>query len=271
MNTQKEYPLVVQQIHSEFNNAGERLLAESLAIIGNAEKIDTEKAHRLNNVGFGNNPLISKAKKIEELTRTPAQMAELVLKYRDTFPMYKFISNGDIDKICKKYNLVKGSVEQYTGFVPEKNLKEIEKFKQIHCSNVMRFHINKISFQHRFIQKAECNQIEDYIKSKNGDFLGQSIGHVKNFLSREIAKGGQYRTVDCDITDYVSLSVFDICAPKKEMISNDKFRTLKGLFNVTFTYVPDPVVLFPVTHGAIIVTAWGDEASDELVVNQQLN
>lgn len=37
---------------------------------------------------------------------------------------------------------------------------------------------------------------------------------------------------------------------------------------VTF---PDPVVLKPIKGGYLILTAWGDEASDELVVNQKFN
>ena len=35
--------------------------------------------------------------------------------------------------------------------------------------------------------------------------------------------------------------------------------------------IPDPVVLQPVCGGYLIVCAWGDEASDEIVVNQQMN
>jgi len=58
-----------------------------------------------------------------------------------------------------------------------------------------------------------------------------------------------------------------ICAPKKDM----DLKGLKklGLFFQSFTTVtfPDPVVLQPVKGGFLIVTAWGDEASDELVIN----
>lgn len=35
--------------------------------------------------------------------------------------------------------------------------------------------------------------------------------------------------------------------------------------------VPDPVVLQQVKGGYLIITAWGDEASDENVVNQLFN
>ncbi|MBK8366268.1 MAG: hypothetical protein IPL10_02335 [Bacteroidetes bacterium] len=35
--------------------------------------------------------------------------------------------------------------------------------------------------------------------------------------------------------------------------------------------IPDPVVLQPVHYGFLIVTAWGDEASDDIVVNPKNN
>ena len=35
--------------------------------------------------------------------------------------------------------------------------------------------------------------------------------------------------------------------------------------------IPDPVVLQPVKGGYLILTAWGDEASDPLVINENFN
>ena len=36
-------------------------------------------------------------------------------------------------------------------------------------------------------------------------------------------------------------------------------------------HIPDPVVLQPVKGGYLIITAWGDEASDPLVINPLMN
>ena len=33
----------------------------------------------------------------------------------------------------------------------------------------------------------------------------------------------------------------------------------------------DPIILFKTNHGRLIITAWGDEANDELVANQNSN
>ena len=58
-----------------------------------------------------------------------------------------------------------------------------------------------------------------------------------------------------------------ICAPPKDM-------DLKGLHKIGAIFtslvtvtVPDPVVLHPCKGGYLIIAAWGDEASDEIVVN----
>lgn len=60
-----------------------------------------------------------------------------------------------------------------------------------------------------------------------------------------------------------------ICAPIKYM-------DIKGLeltegYKLEKKFIPDPVVLQPVKGGYLILTAWGDEASDPLVVNQNFN
>jgi hypothetical protein len=64
----------------------------------------------------------------------------------------------------------------------------------------------------------------------------------------------------------VKTTPFKICAPIKDMDTSGM-----RLINNKLVYIPDPVVLFPVELGYIIVTAWGDEASDENVVNADLN
>lgn len=61
-----------------------------------------------------------------------------------------------------------------------------------------------------------------------------------------------------------------ICAPITDMRLDDD-ATLEGHKIVEKVHVPDPVVLCPVHRGYLIITAWGDEASDPLVYNEKLN
>ena len=60
-----------------------------------------------------------------------------------------------------------------------------------------------------------------------------------------------------------------ICAPVKDMDSTG-LEVAEG-YKLQKKHIPDPVVLQPVKNGYLILTAWGDEASDELVVNQKFN
>ena len=57
---------------------------------------------------------------------------------------------------------------------------------------------------------------------------------------------------------------FNICAPLKDM----EIPQGKEVRGYKIQNIPDPVVLQPVKGGYLIVCAWGDEASDEIVVNQ---
>lgn len=283
-----DYPEVVKRIHNEFNIAGERLLQESLSIIENAEKIDINKAIRLNNVGFVNNPLLSKAKQIEELTNYPAKIAKLVIDYKQTYPLHKFISHLDVEKICKKYNLILGGTDDYIGFVPEKNIKEIEFFNTNYNSIKKRFLLQDVQisgfFDNIFSTKMHMKYwaVKNFIKKNNSVI---KISEKNPFLS-DINKDGYWQkkaiefelessfshlkkdwSININVIKFTRLSAFMICAPQKDMIKKKNHTNIEYVIE----YVPDPVVLYPVELGYIIVTAWGDEASDPLVTNHQMN
>jgi len=57
-----------------------------------------------------------------------------------------------------------------------------------------------------------------------------------------------------------------ICAPIKDMDTSG-LEIIDG-YKLIKKYIPDPVVLQPVRGGYLILTAWGDEASDPIVVNE---
>jgi len=270
------YPQVVEQIHNEFNMAGEKLLQESLAIIEKAEKIDVTKAHLLKTNGFTNNELVKKADKIQSNILEPTTVANIVLQYKRIFPLHKFIISSDVDKICKKYNLKKGFTEQYTGFVPQKNLSDIVAFKSAYSGRLKkRLKINKLKVSALFsgslnrLFNPKCRHVKNFVVKNNGVFWVDTERELVNLLnatSREIKKDCWF---EINSMECVELSIFDICAPEKDMLSNSVFDKMFPKFQMEV--IPDPVVLYPVEHGYIIVTAWGDEASDPLVVNEQMN
>ena len=272
-----DYPQVVKDIHNEFNIAGERLLQESLALLDKAEKVDVDKAQRLNSVGFANVKEVKKALSIEAETRTPSEMAKIVMEYKKDYPLHKFISNNDIAKICKKYNLVHGNTEQFIGFVPAKNLQEIEAFKNNHNLQ-KKFRITDITIEALFsgsLNRAlnpKCRAVTKFLKDNDYTLTVDSheyeIYEAINHVARRV-KGDSY--FNLRNVKFIEVSNLEICAPKNDMIKKKVFDLSFPKFELTIEQAPDPVVLYPVKHGAIIVTAWGDEASDPLVVNEQMN
>lgn len=68
-------------------------------------------------------------------------------------------------------------------------------------------------------------------------------------------------------TNY-SITPLYICAPLKDMIldSNEKVEN-----NRIVKSYPDPIVLNRVIGGNLIISKWGDEASDPIVQNEKLN
>ena len=273
MNT-SNYPAVVQAIHNEFNLAGEKLLQESLAIIEAAEKIDNEKATRLKSVGFSNNPLVKKAEKVKTSILSPIETAEIVLKYKRQFPLNKFITSKDAQFICNKYKLILGNSEQYKGFVPEKNLLEIENFKNNNRLK-KRFRVTKLRVRALFdgalntFFNAKCRAAQSFLRDNNYTFICDNEDDIKIQIIRAKDKIKSDAWFRLENLETIELSIFDICAPKKDMISNSLFEKMIPSFEMEI--IPDPVVLYPVEHGYIIVTAWGDEASDPLVVNELNN
>jgi len=60
------------------------------------------------------------------------KLTELVLYYKRTYPLLKFLTIRQLEAICEKYNLIYAPVENYIGVVPEKNLKEIMSAQKLH-------------------------------------------------------------------------------------------------------------------------------------------
>ena len=132
------------------------------------------------------------------------QTSKVVDYYARKYPLYKFITPEQTMTIAEKYNLILGDVSDFVGFVPDKNLKEIERFK--------------------------CDD-----------------------------KDKEINTSPFAPNTYAELQ---ICAPQKDFDTTGKVVRNRKLM------IEDPIVLQPVKYGYLILTAWGDEASDPIVVNK---
>jgi len=156
-----------------------------------------------------------------------------VFYYRKNYPFNKFITVAQVRGICFKYNLVCGNVNLFKGFVPEKNLIEIENFKGV--------------------------------KDKDIDKI-RSVGIFQNYIGKIHYDNGLQADMYTSLYKKEGLgNILQICAPIKDM--ETKGMEITGGFKLTKISPPDPIVLKPVKGGYLIITAWGSEASDPDVVN----
>lgn len=234
----KEYPEIVTQIHNEFNTAGEKLLESANAVLADCQTADKEKGKLLAKLGFTATPQAVEIKGIEA-TETSAKATSKTVKYfAEKYPLSKFIDEEGVKTICEKYGLVCGGLELFTGFVPKDKLGAIADFK---------------------VQELDLQIMVSICTWTMGDH-GRKVGDIEK-------DGGEYGRTLTNTWKVEGEQKLQICAPISDM--NTEGYDLKG--HKLVKKIPDPVVLQPVKGGYLIVCAWGDEASDELVVNQKMN
>lgn len=273
---QNQYPEIVQQIHKDFYTASDKLLQEANDIIKLAEEKNINKIERLKSLGINNCKEVVDSEEIINKSKRVEITSKLIKDYAYRYPMNKFITEEQVIAICNKYNLVMGDISRFKGFVPEKNLKEIENFK-LHKvdENILITSIPGLVFQ-----DAEIKKRSDYfhIYKKGTDAFSFQSDDGVNFyggLRKNPFNLHEFNFNSSDLIEDRELFVrhfaienasFKICAPLKDM--DTRGLELKNGYKLTEIYIPDPVVLKPVKGGYLIVTAWGDEASDPIVVNQ---
>jgi len=256
---QKTTNQIIKEIHEDFFTEVDKLLAEA-KISRSLETTKQDlinKSERLKKLGFVSTKEVSEAqqemtriRKLEEENKLKIDLICAIDYFSMKYPQYKFITEESVKTICQKYGLIYGGVDKYKGVVPEKNLKQMEDFKidqndQCCLETRTNYHYGGSS------EKTVLNYHNYKIKSRDGAGEPYSTYHRYDYTicPLEIAGPvGDFNTQNMNITDY-----------KLEQ----KIQ------------IPDPVVLQPVFYRNkkyyLIVTAWGLEASDEIVVNQKMN
>jgi hypothetical protein len=236
--TKKTTEQIIADIHNDFDSASERLLQGAKEIV----IADNNKGDRLKRIGFSNAKPVKEVEELREAQHKNQELAERVAYFSQWYPHNKFITEEAVQGICEKYGLVFASAEYYKGDVPEKNLLEMEHF-------VLRK--------------------EDMIQDVFSDFAGYFRRRLMMGVDWSI--GGMPPRFVSDESpsedDHFSKPPFKICAPEKDFDTSN--LTKKG-YKLELN-IPDPIVLQPVRGGCLIVTKWGLEASDEMVVNNKAN
>lgn len=271
-SAKKAYPKEVLEIHKEFDTAGQKLLEEAQEIILKSESSTIDKAKRLISLGFKQTKEAAEGDRIIKQSAASKEVLKLVRHYRSRYPNNKFISDEQVKAICYKYNLVCGGVSRFKGFVPEKNLLQIEQFKlkegDIFNTNESIYFVTT----HDSTYDWHLSDIKEQdIKTRANVSYLKGSSHYVEFMCPTKNNGRGKIVSHFANPDLLSeICGLKICAPVKDMDLNG-LTVEDGYKLKSEIHVPDPVVLQPVHGGYLIVTAWGDEASDELVVNQNHN
>lgn len=257
---------IVEEIHETFYTEVDRLLHEAgikVAVTSTNPRLQ-EKGKRLARLGFSGSQEAKfaeseKTKKWRAQSENSAKdrMIEVINYFNMKYPLYKFITEESVQKICQKYNLIYGPASRYIGTVPDKNLLEMEKFS--------------IKDEDRCYEEVE--EYRGHVMHK-GFISTSAIAEKQKRKQEEIEMGLMPRISFGDhVYERTQECPLEIAAPKKDF--DTKGMELKGFKLQPKVEIPDPVVLQPVYYKGnkyyLIVTAWGAEAEDELVVNQKFN
>ncbi len=254
---------VIEKIHNEFNGAGEVLLCEAKRVL---KKSVSDKAVRLEKAGFKLAKGVAEAKQTIQEQEEHRKTMEMVNYYTMNYPNQKFITEEIVKKICAKYGLVCAPVDRFKGFVPEEKLKMIEGFS-IKENDVGEL---KIKAYYSFPNTQDKDQVKRLRRMYPDDIIPFSLlqnGGITKFYE----VGDNWGQISVRNYDSIDNKALRICAPASQFDTNGLTKFGHQLRQVTKVEIPDPVVLQPCKGGYLIICAWGDEASDEMVVNPKDN
>ncbi len=273
------YPKIVQKIHNDFYNSHQELLDEYHRLEEHTDPADKLKTALLKQAGFK----ITKDQVKKEAK--PKYSFSVLNTAMELFGQHKFISIAQVDQLCKKYSLLCLPIENFTGFVPNKNLSDITEFIKNHSG--YSYPIKGASGIKKVYQSASDGELNCIItrgpRNKHDEktfykhFPDGLVPHnfielSYNQFKYDACIPGELRGIylkGSTIYKFERSSLF-ICASKKDFGNTGPLTKFGSMMGIVST-IPDPVVLCPHKDGWVIVTAWGDEASDPLVVNEQMN
>lgn len=292
---------IIEEIHESFYTEVDRLLE-----FANIKKVEepinekvVEKSSLLHKLGFKKSAAhriaaqeALKNQDVDSINWKKEKLKEAILYFQQKYPQYKFITEESVNKICETYGLVYTSVDKFIGDVPEKNAVQIKNFK-IDDSDKLKGYF-EIEIKQREIDFVDRNNV----MSNHDMYMARHMGTIEYDVSKRFVTAKeqpdifdealrllsrvndwQARQEIRDISNdcYKLMNApLEIAAPIKDFDMKDlKQEGNKLVEQKVVREIKDPVVLQPVTYKGekhyLVVTAWGDEASDELVVNQKMN
>lgn len=267
---------IIEEIHESFYTEVDKLLESakiSKSIESQKESL-IDKRNKLVALGFTNTKEVQEANIAIDNLKKSESIISAINYFSQKYPLYKFITEDSVIKICEKYNLVYGDSSKYIGKVPDKNLKEMQNFKienkdycfiktHVSFNYSSNDYISFTEFEHAVAYEAKGRK---YIKGhtiRDKEYLELLKKEIENNVKKSLLYYDGFLYSKCNL---------EIAAPLKDF--NMDGQEVKN-FKISKIEIPDPIVLQPVYFDGqkhyLIVTAWGLEAGDELVINANHN
>jgi hypothetical protein len=124
-----KYSEEITQVHTDFEQAGEILLKEAKEYLSKVIIPKEGKVNKLKSLGFVKSREFVETDEMIRVRNEKNKLSKLIEYYNRKYPFNKFITEDMVKIICGKYGLIMGSINDYTGFVPEKCVDKIFDFK----------------------------------------------------------------------------------------------------------------------------------------------
>ena len=220
---------------------------------------------RLCNLGLGNSAnakfLKDRIHDIDTYNRNIIKAREL-LDYIKTINEFLgdsaiLVSRTSFYKLCRKYGLSIGRLEQFTGVIPDANLKEFSdiKYKMDRYSGYVKLDTNKNMVKiikiYNTSDKSDSS-IRECLDYNFNIVLGHGTVYNMNYIEGfENEKWAEAVSLD---VHYVRRDEMFIACPK----SNLQEKT------VIVSHAVDPIIFQYCPYGVLIYTMWGKEAEDKV-------
>lgn len=220
---------------------------------------------RLCNLGLGNS---ANAKFLKDRIRDIDAYNRNIIKARELLDYIKtmneflgdsviLVSRDSFYKLCHKYKLSVGFLEQFIGVIPDANLKEFSdiKYKMDHYSGYVKLDTNHNTVEIRRIrnhsEKSDSSICEYFDYSFNiiscPSYI-YSMHDIKEFKDKDWAE-----RVYLEVS-YVNRDEMFIACPKSNLQEK----------KVIVSHAVDPIIFQYCPYGVLIYTMWGEEAEDKV-------
>ena len=279
MGTGSKKVITTDVIRGDMDSSIDTMMSEVETLVKTVEAIEKpnenlmDRGNRMKSIGFTNTPSAKKTEVVEIRTESKRNTIKtlktemvLVAEYAIKYPTYKFVPTSVMVKVMKKYGLFLGKPKWYAKDIPEKNLQDIERFEAwegapkwfVHYRPPLRPSFSSVGSAriHREVDPevliaGTFDECGNYASERNGSGFGLELG-------------GYYRVVKNEYRIAAPIDHFDF--GKDRVHIDEKTRKISKEIELK-----DPIVFVRVKGGALVVTAWDEEAEDIDIINPIMN